>query len=275
MPVSLQDPGVQNYLANSIQFSAFGAQATSQAELQSYVIPSGDEVLVGRVPFQWVDSSLAPSQFPDVQDGMQGGVLFVALHNNNRLYLITGTIADLTTDSAVTDAQQLSGIFSSLDLFHIYRPSGKPNAILDATKTYRLAYPSTWSYTKNVPKGDTALVSQDHTSAVVALSGQAPKGMKQISQSYLHNVIMALGSTLGTATQQPAYHKVTSKGSIRYAATLKLRGADGKTGNALVVTTVNHAKVCAVVGIAMDHQAASIKQQAQQASYIVSSLHLE
>jgi hypothetical protein len=273
MSFSLEDPNVQSYLANSIQFAAFGAQPTGQPELQAYTIPSGDEVLVGRVPFEWVDTSLAPSQFTNVQEGMQGGVLFVALHNNGRLYIVTGTIADLTSSAAVTDARQLSASFSSLDLLHIYTPTGKPDAIEDATHTYRLAFPSTWSYTKSVPKGDTALVSRDHTSAVVALAAATPKGMQKITSSYMHSVVASLGSTLGSLTSAPTYHRVVVKGSTRYAATVQFRRADGRTGKAMVVATVHHGNVCAVVGITMDG-GKSIKQEAQQESYIVSSLHL-
>jgi hypothetical protein len=273
--LNLEDPSVQNYLANSIQFAQFGGQPTQQADLQAYTIPSGDEVLVGRVPFQWVDSSLAPSQFTDVTDGTQGGVMFVALRNNNRLYLITGTIADLSSDSAVDDARQLSGIFSSLDLIHVFKPTGKPSAIVDATRTYRLAFPgSSWNYTKAVPKGDTALVSRDRSSAVVAISAAAPKGMGQISAGYMHQVVGALSSTLGTVTATPVFHKVVTKGSVRYAATLPFRRADGQAGKAMIVATMHHAKVCAVVGIVINHDAQGLRQQAQQASYIVSSLHL-
>jgi hypothetical protein len=272
---SLEDPNVQQYIVGSIQFAAFGAEPTAQPELQAFTIPSGDEILVGRVPFQWINPSLAPSQFPNVTAGMQGGVLFVVLHNNGRLYLVTGTIADLSATSAVDDAQQLSAIMSSLDLLHIYKPAGKPNAIVDTTRTYRLAFPTTWSYTKNVPAGDTALVSNDHTSAVVALAAPAPRGMQQISPGYMHTVITALGTTLGTVTKAPTFHKVVANTSTRYAATVQFRRKDGKTGKALIVATMHRSKVCAVVGIAMDHGASSVRQQAQQASYIVSSLHLQ
>jgi hypothetical protein len=273
--LNLGDPAVQNYIASSIQFAQFGAQATAQPDLQAYTIPSGDQVLVGRVPFQWVDTSLAPSQFTDVSEGMQGGLMFVALHNNNRLYLVTGTIADMASDSAIDDAKQLSAIFSSLDLIHVYTPTGKPNAIVDSSRTYRLSFPgSSWNYTKAMAKGDTALVSTDRSSAVVAISAAAPQGMGQISSSYMHQVVGALRSTLGKVTTAPVFHKLVSKGSVRYAATLPFRRADGKTGKAMIVATVHKSKVCAVVGIVINHDAQGLRQQAQQASYIVSSLHL-
>ena len=274
MAFNLRDPNVQRYLAGSIQFAAFGARAMQQPELQTFSIPSGDDLLVGRVPFEWVDSSLAPSQFTDVTDGMQGAVLFAALRHNDRLYVITGTIADVTADSAPQDAQHLSAILSSLAVFHIYKPAGKPNAIVDATATYRLAFPSTWTYTKGMPSGDTALVSKDRTTAVVALASPAPHGMGQISAGYMRTVVSGLGSTLGTLTGAPTFHKVVVRGNTRYAATLRFRRKDGKTGRAMVVATLHRAKVCAAVGIAMDHGPTSIQQQAQQASYIVSSLHL-
>ncbi len=276
MSLDLGDPSVQNYLAGSIQFAAFGAQAAANPELQSFTIPSGDEVLVGRVPFQWVDTSLAPEQFTNVQQGGVGAVLFLALLNNNRLYVITGTIADLSNAQAVNDAKQLSGIFSSLDLIHVFTPSGKPNAIVDSTNTYRLQFPQdTWTYTKGVPKGDTALVSGSHNSAVVAVSSPAPKGMQTITSGYMNNVVGALGSTLGKVTKSPTFHKIVNKGSTQYAATLPFTRKDGKTGKAMIVATIHKKKVCAVVGIVMDTGAASVKAQAQQASYIVSSLHLQ
>lgn len=89
----------------------------------------------------------------------------------------------------------------------------------------------------------------------------------------MHTVVASLGSTLGSLTKAPTYHKVVVKGSIRYAETLQFRHTDGKTGKAMVVATLHSGKVCAVVGITMDG-AKSLKEQARQAPYIVSSLHL-
>jgi len=276
---SLNDPAVLQYFSNSMSASlgAFGAQATQHIQMQVSKTGGGDEVLVGRVPFQWVDTSLAPDVFTNIDNGTTGAVLWVVLRNNNRLYAIAGTIADTTADSAQADATQMTAILSSLDLLHTYIPTGRVQAVVDATHTYGVAYPSSsWSRLPSQQAGSLALRSADRTSGVAGVSWAAPKGMGQLTSGYMQQVVGALGSSLGTITGKPAFRHVTYKNVPRYTATLSFRRSDGKTGKAVVVVSLHHARVNTVAGITMDARRSSPTGQggASQVSFIVSSLHL-
>jgi len=279
MAFSLNDPAVLQYFSNALGASlgAFGARATQQMQMQVGKTGGGDEVLVGRVPFQWVDTSLAPDVFTNIDNGTTGAVLWVVLRNNNRLYAIAGTIADTTAESAHADATQMTAILSSLDLLHTYTPTGRVQAVVDATHTYGVAYPSSsWSRLPAQQAGSLALRSADRTSGVVGVSWAAPKGMGQLTNGYMGQVVGALGSSLGTIEGKPAFRHVTYKKVPRYTATLSFRRSDGKTGKAVVVVSLHHARVNTVAGITMDTRAGSPTGQggASQVSFIVSSLHL-
>ncbi len=279
MAFSLSNPAVQQYFYNAIgaSLSAFGAQVTQQMQIQVSQTGGGDEVLVGRVPFQWVDTSLAPDVFTHIDNGTSGALLWVVLRNNNRLYDITGTIADTAAASAQADATQTTAILSSLDLLHTYSPTGPVQAVVDATHTYGVAYPtSSWSRLPATQAGALAVRSADRTAGVAGVSWAAPKGMSQLTTGYMQQVVGALGSSLGTIKGKPAFRHVTYKNVPRYTATLSFRRADGKTGKAVVVVSLHHARVNTVAGITMDAHTKSPKGQggAAQVSFIVSSLHL-
>ncbi len=279
MGFSLTNPAVQQYFYNVIgaSLSAFGAQATQQMQIQVGQTGGGDEVLVGRVPFQWVDTSLAPDVFTHIDNGTSGALLWVVLRNNNRLYDITGTIADTAAASAQADATQTTAILSSLDLLHTYIPTGPVQAVVDATHTYGVAYPtSSWSRLPAMQAGALAIRSADRTAGVAGVSWAAPKGMSQLTTGYMQQVVGALGSSLGTIKGKPAFRYVTYKKVPRYTATLSFRRSDGKTGKAVVVVSLHHARVNTVAGITMDTRTKSSIGQggAAQVSFIVSSLHL-
>lgn len=279
MTFSLKDPAVLQYFYTALgaSLSSFGAQATQQMQMQVSKTGGGDEVLVGRVPFEWVDTSLAPNVFTNIAEGTPGALLWVVLRNNNRLYALTGTIADTTAASAQDDATQITAILSSLDLLHTYTPSGRVQAVVDATHTYGVAYPAaSWTRISVKQAGSLALRSADHRSGVAGVSWTAPKGMSQLTNGYMQQVVGALGSSLGTIKGKPTFRHVTYKKTPRYTATLSFRRPDGQTGKAVVVVSLHHARVNTVAGIAMDTRTSSPMTMggAGQVSFIVSSLHL-
>ena len=279
MTFSLNDPAVLTYFYNEIGASlgAFGAQATQQMQMQVSKTGGGDEVLVGRVPFRWVDPSLVPDVFTQIDAGTIGALLWVVLHNNNRLYIISGTMADTSAASAPADATQMTAILSSLDLLHTYLPTGHVQAIVDATHTYGVAYPtSSWSRLPAQQAGSLALRAADRRSGVAGVSWVAPRGMHTLTGGYMRQVVSTLGPSLGKVEGTPAFRHVTYKKVPRYTATLSFRRSDGKTGKAVVVVSLHRGRVTTVAGITMDARTRASTGQggAAQISVIVSSLHL-
>jgi len=278
MPFSLNNANVMQYFNNAFMSSlvAFGAQATLQADMQVRTTVTGDEVLVARMPFQWVDVSLAPDVFTGLQNGYSGAIVFIVLHNNGRLHVVTGTIADLDSDTAAADAAQVTSVVSSLDLLHTYLPSGPLARIVDTTRTYGLAYPTaSWSHLKPQGAGSIVLQAKDHLAGVAGASWAAPKGMGRLTAGYMQQVVAALAPSLGTIQGTPSFGHVTYKKTPRFTASFTFRRSDGHVGKAMVVAAMHHARINAVAGVAMTPANSPARQDAGQLSFIVSSMHLK